>query len=301
MGPSGASQASCVPRAGSGGPSESSGNDKVNSCGLHTQRRQGSAAECRRRCGRGEPSLGADVAGGGAQSQCRCGTGWARTRRTCGRGGHSDMAGASASHGADVQLRPQSQNKGGTVKSQCRCARASPSPGADATCAEPSPGADVGGLTSAGRCRRAAEEARRFPSPRGMTVRTAAPAFPSCPHAATKHGMLQQRRGVATLSVARGMLCTCRFVDESQLRGTMPSAYPRVPAVPRICPRHTQWPSAVPTVAQCRLPARGSQPCRATHRDAETQRRDAPEAPQRAAACVCAQECAWNGVGHERP
>ena len=287
MGPSGASQASCVPRAGSGGPSESSGNDKVNSCGLHTQRRQGSAAECRRRCGRGEPSLGADVAGGGAQSQCRCGTGWARIRRTCGRGGQSDMAGASASRGADVQLRPQSQNSSGTVKSRCRCARASPSPGADVTCAEPSPGADVGGLTSAGRCRRAAEEARRFPSPRGMTVRTAAPAFPSCPHAATKHGMLQQRRGVVTLSVARGMLCMFRFVDESKLRSAMTTALRRLPCR-AFAPATRSGPVPYP---QCRLPARGSQPYPVTHRDAETEETHPRHLHTQLHACVLRSVC----------
>ena len=65
MGPGGASRASCVPRAGSGGSSESSGNDKVNSCGLHTA----TPRECGRvpaaKMWQGEPSLGADVGQGG--------------------------------------------------------------------------------------------------------------------------------------------------------------------------------------------------------------------------------------------
>jgi hypothetical protein len=98
-------------------------------------------AHSQRRCGRGEPSPSADVAGasplpvqmwhGRAQSHCRCGMGEPSPS--------ADVAGASPVPVQMWQGRAQSRCRCGMggAQSRCRCGRGEPSPSADVAGASP--------------------------------------------------------------------------------------------------------------------------------------------------------------------
>jgi hypothetical protein len=87
------------------------------------------------RCGRGEPSPGADVAAASpvavqmwqrrAQLRCRCGSG----EPSCG----ADVAGASPVAVQMWQRRAQLRSRCGRGEQRFRCGRGEPSPGADAS------------------------------------------------------------------------------------------------------------------------------------------------------------------------
>ncbi len=80
---------------------------------------------CPRRCGRGGPSPGADVAGVGPVP-VQMWPGWAQSRRRCGRDGPSPGADVAGVGPVPVQMWP------GWAQSRRRCGRGGPSPGADA-------------------------------------------------------------------------------------------------------------------------------------------------------------------------